>query len=85
MKKGVYLKAAKLITEREQRWACHAIVVAVNYLAIKHKHKFSEYFYDPESPMHTEYIWFGVLNRENQLARTLALLLMHEMEKDGSL
>jgi len=90
MSKSKYREAAeKLFTE----WPC-CCCWALKVCGAGPE-RFTEFFYDPGSehfvktsdstnPRHT--LWFGDTDsQENQLTRSLALLFMEQLEKDGQL
>jgi hypothetical protein len=73
---NTYLRAAKRLETAD--YAC--IALGVKGGGYKEKIKFTKLF-KPENYNHY-YPWFGEINPENQMARSLALLFMHEIEKD---
>lgn len=85
----VYRDAAKRIASKKNDFACDAITNSKYFFdGMMHVDKFKDLFYHPESKLFAENdigfddLWFGLPNKkENQLARSLALLLMEEIEK----
>ena len=80
---SIYRKAAEIIASGESVFACVAII----YLSKSQEYpppevlSFTEYF-KPEI-ISDDISWFGDwLDKENQLARSLALLFMAEIEKE---
>lgn len=83
---NTYYKAAKFIANGKEEFSCVAILRYSPSL-FKPLQQYTKLF----QPTYTEYVefnsggygWFGTYNNpENQLARSLALLFMHEMEKE---
>jgi hypothetical protein len=87
MGQKIYREAAKAIANGESIACCYAIagVEGIHYTdKFVAKKQFCNWFRPPEG----EYkpFWYGeVWNDESNLARSLGLLLMHELEKDGQL
>lgn len=73
-----YREAARMIAEDEEFLCCYALYE----FDLRYIGKFRKYF----KPRNNLILWWGPsLYPKNQLARSLALLLMHEMQKDGIL
>lgn len=80
--KKKYIKAAKLLVKAKNTWnfdyfACHAI------LSVKLDTIDFRYLFSPEGPdsNNKSYVFWGTNNEYCQLQRSLALLLMAEMEE----
>lgn len=74
----IYLKAAKLLVRKEADM-CYEAIMHSEYEAID---AFNKWF-KPAVKGHS--LWFGPVNEKTQLTRSLALLFMHEIDKDGDL
>lgn len=74
-----YLKAAKLICTRMKNNGCCYILNSINspYKCQKNFEKIFKPNVYNKDPL---YWWGSRFEKENQLARSLALLFMHEME-----
>ena len=81
----IYRKAANLIFEGSEEYACHAITTVENISSFgesSHKRLFLDIF-DPRDGNHA---FFGpVSDKQTQLARQLALLLTAEIVEEGNL
>ncbi len=83
---SVYYKAAELIASKKQDYCCPAL----DFFG-KNKEDFKTYFKPRKKETNgcssiVLHLWFGFRgDSSNQLARTLALLLMAEMESRGEL
>lgn len=76
---SVYRKAAKLIVLDEEKYCCVAIGGQFKYYIPRWKklRPFIELF----KPTPRSNIWWKSCSIDNQMARSLALLLMHEITK----
>lgn len=84
---NVYKKAAIKLFDGYTDYACHAIDNACNYMPDNiFLDKFENYFKPRQNLNLDDDIdnqgWYGSPNDENQLARSLALLFMEQIEKD---
>lgn len=83
MKKGLYLEAAKKLSDvhypfygAPSPYCCDVLADFEINLA-----NFRKYF----DPREGNGLWFGYVDNESYSARSIALLLMHEMERTGDL
>jgi hypothetical protein len=82
MRKSVYFKAAELIGNDKRRSCCLTIAKVCDDRGIGcgeatyYRHKFSVMFYTPNESA----FWYGPFTPRNQLARSLALLLMDQIK-----
>ena len=74
----VYRKAAESIAEGVDRYACDAILWANAEIDSSEKQRLFSEFFNP-LPGSISAFWWGPINPENQLARSLGLLLMQEI------
>ena len=81
---SIYRKAAKRIAEKENKFSCAAIIHASKkmnkekYLQVR---IFQDYFKPKDVDLNMAW-WDVPTKTKNQLARSLALLLMAEIERD---
>lgn len=88
MNKSIYRKAAEIVVKKEIAYAC----IAIDYVVNRHlslRRKLFELIFGPKNdndlgPYYVaSYDWFGWNEiKENQLARSLALLFMEQIAKD---
>lgn len=83
MKNNIYLKAAKIQHKNGVRYSygcCDSIKEATGSSAMHHTILENKVFTKTFKPNNSSNIfWYGHPNKENNLARTLGLLLMHEI------
>jgi hypothetical protein len=74
----IYRVAAALIVGQYVNYACDAVKIVTYGMGTDMRDKFREFFIpDPANPH--QGLWWGEINEENQLARSLGLLLMQEI------
>lgn len=80
--KQIYKRAAEMIANGKLNVACSAIDLASGsgFIYTRQRYKF-EVMFMPENKRSSS-TWFDEPTPENQLARSLALLLMAEMEEE---
>ncbi len=76
---GVPTSLRGSMKETQYQYAC----VSIGDISLKEREKFVDYF-QPEI-IQCYPAWYGEVNNENQLARTLGLLLMYEIAKEEGL
>ena len=78
----IYRKASEHIANNLVRYACDAILWAdINQDTSEFRAEFSKWF----NPFSNSGLWWGPVNRENQLARSLGLLFMQEIHDEARL
>lgn len=80
--KSIYYKAAKRIVEGKNEFSCIALSCVEEYDQVSDyaRRKYIELFH-PNAVMRRKDWWNGLDTKNNRLKRSIALLLMHEMEK----
>jgi hypothetical protein len=82
---NIYLRAARLVAENKEAVCCNAIAVASKYRVVaEHAQDTFNWMFQP-ADVEACINYFGPINKQNREARTLALILMNEIELSGGL
>lgn len=85
MSKSVWYRAAEMVVKTNSFACCGCILRATDVKYRKKNIKLNFYEFFKPWNLSENTLWWGEITEENKLPRSLALLLMHELEKDGQI